>query len=97
MIVRKKRKKYNAIQFNQKSKDHVYFVCKSSKNTGVELIDNNGEIYIHIDIPFEGDLDTTITKKVLYGNWVIIDIEDNIVVAVLNTEEFMNKFEPYTD
>lgn len=96
MIVRERSKKYDALQFTEQTKDHIYAICKASRNTGVELIDNHGIVYLHIDVPLaKDDLYTTITKKAIYGNWVIVDMETNMVIAVLNTEEFMSNFEPY--
>ena len=34
MIVRERSKKYDALQFTEQSKDHIYAICKASRNTG---------------------------------------------------------------
>lgn len=91
-IVKKEQKSYEALQFTNESKDDIYAILAWYKCQRYPSFDDDNNPILLLQYGMSTD-----EVKVSFGDWVILDTDNNTVVEVLDDEKFNKKYMPMTD
>ena len=91
-VVKKEQKLYEALQFTNESKADIYAILSWYKCPKYPSFDDNNNPILLLQYGMSTD-----EVKVSFGDWIILDTDNNTVVEVLDDEKFNKKYMPMID
>lgn len=91
-VVKKEQKLYEALQFTNESKDDIYAILAWYKCQRYPSFDDDNNPILLLQYEMSTD-----EVKVSFGDWIILDTDNNTVVEVLDDEKFNKKYMPMID
>lgn len=91
-VVKKEQKIYEALQFTNESKDDIYAILAWYKCQRYPSFDDDNNPILLLQYGMSTD-----EVKVSFGDWIILDTDNNAVIEVLDDEKFNKKYMPMID
>ena len=91
-VVKKEQKLYEALQFTNESKDDIYAILAWYKCQRYPSFDDDNNPILLLQYGMSTD-----EVKVSFGDWIILDTDNNTVVEILDDEKFNNEYLPMID
>lgn len=91
-VVKKEQKLYEALQFTNESKDDIYAILAWYKCQRYPSFDDDNNPILLLQYGMSTD-----EVKVSFGDWIILDTDNNTVVEILDDEKFNKKYIPMID
>ena len=91
-VVKREQKLYEALQFTNESKDDIYAILAWYKCQRYPSFDDGNNPILLLQYGMSTD-----EVKVSFGDWIILDTDNNTVVEILDDEKFNKKYIPMID
>ena len=91
-VVKREQKLYEALQFTNESKDDIYAILAWYKCQRYPSFDDDNNPILLLQYGMSTD-----EVKVSFGDWIILDTDNNTVVEILDDEKFNKKYIPMID
>lgn len=91
-VIKKEQKLYEALQFTNESKDNIYAILAWYKCQRYPSFDDDNNPILLLQYGMSTD-----EVKISFGDWIILDTDNNTVIEVLDDEKFNKKYMPMID